>query len=262
MINELLTHVSGFPFDFQPSPKNYAAIISNFQQFKLTRAPGSEYSYSNAGIGIVGYALQKVYAMPYQDLLTIKILKPLGMNSTYLNVPLQKQAAIAVGHAKSNHLVAYTKRSDTWFAAASLKSNISDLAKYLYSQIHINTLQDKTLAQAFLIAHQNKYCFADKLACEQLAWQAHRISELKNSSGDTYFIDFNKGGFPLFNNKKIINGNLLANSKIFIDKTGSGYGMSSYMAYIPEQKIGVVILANKFLGDERIKLGRDILQTL
>ena len=113
-----------------------------------------------------------------------------------------------------------------------------------------------------MLVHQNRVCFADKLSCEQLAWQSHHLSALKNSIGDTYFIAFNKNGFPLFHIKKIINANLLADGKIFIDKTGSGYGMSSYMAYIPEQKIGVVILTNKFLGDERIKLGRDILQNL
>lgn len=113
-----------------------------------------------------------------------------------------------------------------------------------------------------MLVHQNQVCFADRLSCEQLAWQAHHLSILKNSTGDTYFIAFDKNGFPLFHNKKIINVNPLADDQIFIDKTGSGYGMSSYMAYIPEQKIGVVILTNKFLGDERIKLGHDILQNL
>lgn len=260
--NELLAHVSGLPFDFQPRPKNYSELIRDLQQFKLTREPGSAYSYSNAGIGIVGYVLQKVYAKPYQDLLSIKILKPLGMHSTYLQVPSEKQQYIATGHTKANQIVIYDKNVETWFAAASLKSTISDLAKYVYAQIHSDTLKDKTLAQTFIAVHKDKYCFANPISCEQLAWQAHAISDLKNSMGDTYFIDFDKQGFPLFHNKKIINEKPLTNSKIFIDKTGSGYGMSSYMAYIPEQKIGVVILTNKFLGDERIKLGRDILQSL
>ncbi|WP_342219443.1 serine hydrolase [Rickettsiella endosymbiont of Miltochrista miniata] len=260
--NELLAHASGLPFDFKPRPKNYPELIYDLQQFKLTRAPGSEYSYSNAGIGIVGYVLQGVYVMPYQDLLTIKIVKPLGMDSTYLNVPLEKQQHIAVGHTKDNQIVAYNKNLDIWFAAGSLKSSVPDLAKYVYAQIHIDKLKDKTLAQTFIEVHKNKYCFANPLSCEQLAWQEHAISDLKNSTGDTYFINFDKEGSPLFHNKKIINANPLTDSKIFIDKTGSGYGMSSYMAYIPEQKTGVVILTNKFLGDERIKLGRDILLSL
>lgn len=113
-----------------------------------------------------------------------------------------------------------------------------------------------------MLVHQNTACFADQFSCEQLSWQSHRLSVLKKSFGDTYFIAFDKNGFPLFHNKKIININPLADDKIFIDKTGSGYGMSCYMAYNPEQKTGVIILTNKFLDHERIKLGRDIIQTV
>jgi beta-lactamase class C len=261
-INELLAHVSGLPFDFNPRSKNYPELINDLQHFTLTRAPGSEYSYSNAGIGIVGYVLQSIYQQNYQTILTTKVLTPLNMHSTYLQVPTAKEKYLAIGHDPQNNAVSYNKNIETWFAAASLKSNISDLANYLYAQIYANTLRDKNLGKGLALVHQDRYCFADKLSCEQLSWQIHTLSVLKNSTGDTYFIGFDKEGFPCFHNKKIINSNPLTNHKVFIDKTGSGYGMSSYMAYIPEQKIGVVILTNKFLGDERIKLGRDILQNL
>lgn len=261
-INELLTHVSGFPFDFQPRPKNYSELINDLQRFKLTRAPGSEYSYSNAGIGIAGYILQSIYQQPYQAILAAKVLVPLNMHSTYLQVPAEKEKNLAVGHDPHNNVIAYNKNIETWFAAASLKSTISDMANYLFAQIHANTLRDTKLGKTLILVHQNRVCFADKRCCEQLSWQAHPLSVLKTSIGDTYFIHFDKEGFPLFNTKKIMSGNTLVGSKIFIDKTGSGYGMSSYMAYIPEQKIGIVILTNKFLGNERIKLGRDILLSL
>jgi beta-lactamase class C len=261
-LNELLAHVSGLPFDFNPRPHNYAALIQALQQYQLPRAPGTEYSYSNVGIGLVGYVLQSIYHQPYQAILTTKVLAPLHMHATYLHVPTAKEKYLAVCHDAQNNVIPYNKNIETWFAAASLKSTISDMANYLAAQIHAETIADKNLAKAITLVHQNRYCFTDNLSCEQLAWQAHTLSVLKNSTGDTYFIAFDKQGFPDFYSKKISAHNSLANKAIFIDKTGSGYGMSSYMAYIPEQKIGVVILLNKFLGDERIRLGRDILQSM
>ncbi|KAB8028479.1 serine hydrolase [Fluviispira multicolorata] len=258
--SELLAHVSSFPFDFNPRPKTYSALVSKLNEFKGNGDPGKEYSYSNAGIGTMGYVLQNIYAKNYQEILEDKMLRPLNMNSTYLNVPKDKEKYIALGHDKNNNPVPYSSDIEAWFAAASLKSTISDITKYLNAHINYSSIKDANLSKAILLAHENKYCFEDKISCEQLAWQAHIISELENSVGDTYFNKFDKDGNPTFASKKIIENKNFVKNKIFIDKTGSGYGMSSYMAYIPEDKIGVVILINKSIGDERIKLGRDILR--
>ena len=258
----LLAHVSSFPFDFAPRPQTWLDIVNSFNQFKYQNTPGSEYQYSNAGIGTVGYVLQQVYAKKYQDILDDKISKPLNMNSTYLNVPAEKEQYIALGHEKNNKQVTYSKHIEAWFAAASLKSTITDMAKYLNAHINYASLPDKTLAKAMPIVHDNIYCFTDKISCEQLAWQAHLMSALKSDTGDTGFIDYDANGYPVFNKKSILKNHAFPQHNIFIDKTGSGYGMSSYMAYIPDEKVGIVILLNKGIGDERIKLGRHILTGL
>lgn len=97
-LNELLTHTSGLPFDFKPRPKNYVNLTQALQQYQTSRIPGTAYSYSNAGIGIVGYVLQNIYHQNYQTLLTTKVLIPLQMTSTYLHVPAVNEKYLAVGH--------------------------------------------------------------------------------------------------------------------------------------------------------------------
>ena len=158
--------------------------------------------------------------------------------------------------------VKYNKAIEACFATASLKSTITDMSKYLNAHINYSAIKELNISKAILLAHENKYCFEDNISCEQLSWQSHIISELKNSTGDTYFIKFDKNGTPIFYSKKIIKKSNFVKNKIFIDKTGSGYGMSSYIFYIPDEKKGVVILINKSIGDSRIKFGRDILRNL
>lgn len=80
------------------------------------------------------------------------------MHSTYLQIPAHQKAYLAIGHDPQNNRIAYQKNIETWFAAASLKSNIVDLTHYLSAQINVDTLHDKDLRKAFLLVHQTRYC--------------------------------------------------------------------------------------------------------
>jgi beta-lactamase class C len=255
----LLGHVATLPFDFLPRPQTRDEIIAAYLNYIPQTRPGTEYSYSNASIGTMGYVLENIYGKSYQEILVEKVLNPLHMRATYLNVPKERERYIAIGHDKDNNIMRYNTNNEAWFAAASLKSTIADMARYLRAQIHYVSKKNKHLTAALAMVHQNTYCFTDKISCEQLAWQAHDISVLNNSIGDSYFKDYDSNGLPTFDQKQIVNYDTLTNHTTFIDKTGSGYGMSSYMAYIPSKKTGVVILINKSVGDARIRLGRDIL---
>lgn len=257
----LLAHVSSLPFDFSPTPQNYSEVIRDLKQFTPTYPPASQYSYSNAGIGTMGYVLQNAYNESYEQLLATKISQPLQLQSTYLTLPQNKESSVALGHEAKNKLRKYTRDLDIWFAAASLKSTISDMTRFLNAQLNPSSLKDPILAQAVRIVHQNKYCLIGNVACEQLGWQAHVLSGLNNSIGDT-FSGLDQAGNFTFAKQRIINNPTFGQNKIFIDKSCGGYGMSGYMAYIPEQKVGVVILLNKSIGEQRIKLGRDILKVL
>lgn len=259
--NMLLAHVSSFPFDFKPTPRNYSEVIRDLNKFTPAYAPDSQYGYSNAGIGTMGYVLQCAYAESYEALLANKVAKPLNLQSTYLHLPQDKESDVALGHEQNNKLRPYDQDIDIWFAAASLKSNIADMAKFLNAQINYNKLKDPILSQAILSVHQNKYCLIGNVACEQLGWQAHTLAGLNNSIGDT-FAGVDQAGNLTFALQRIVNNPTFPKNKIFIDKSCGGYGMSGYMAYLPEQKVGVVILLNKSVGSQRIKLGRDILKRL
>lgn len=257
----LLAHVSSLPFDFSPTPQNTAEVMTDLNKFIPPYPAGSYYGYSNAGIGTMGYVLQSVYSESYDTLLASKIAKPLNLQSTYLNLPANKEQYVALGHEPNNRLRPYESSLDIWFAAASLKSTIHDMGKFLSAQMNYAKLKDPALSNAIVTMHQNKYCLLGNVACEQLGWQAHTLAGLNNSIGDT-FAGYDTAGNLTFATQKIIANPSFAKQKIFIDKSCGGYGMSGYMAYIPAQKTGVVVLLNKSIGDARIKLGRDILKTV
>lgn len=94
-LSALATHTSGLPRlppDFQKgidSTNPYVHFddqrlqksMTTFKRRQLDQ-PG-EYSYSNYGMGILGYLLTQIYDLSYSHLLKVKILDPLCMTSTY-----------------------------------------------------------------------------------------------------------------------------------------------------------------------------------
>ncbi|MEH3052843.1 MAG: serine hydrolase [Patulibacter minatonensis] len=96
-LEDLAEHRSGLPreatdlFGGGPVPasigkvaKAYAAysparMLAFLSTYRLTRAPGAAYEYSNLGEGLLGYALSVRAGRPWEQLLRERVLGPLGI---------------------------------------------------------------------------------------------------------------------------------------------------------------------------------------
>jgi len=114
-LSELATHTSGLPrlpidlSDGEDMDNPYVhyddqrmnqSLIS-FRKYQLEE-PG-EHSYSNYGVGILGYVLTQIYDQTFGELLKDKILNPLKMNSTdvpyrFAELPQHMQERLATPH--------------------------------------------------------------------------------------------------------------------------------------------------------------------
>ena len=63
--------------------------------------PGTEYSYSNIGFGILGLALSRAAGRPFMELMETLVFRPLGLESTtyIVNTP-DRLARLSVGYAR------------------------------------------------------------------------------------------------------------------------------------------------------------------
>jgi CubicO group peptidase (beta-lactamase class C family) len=105
---DLATHTSGLPRDSVPvdlesdrSPyEGYTAeqLYAFLGRHQLERAPGSKWEYSNVGVGLLGNALARRAGVEYEDLVRRRLLDPLGMTSTRINVGSEQAARRATGH--------------------------------------------------------------------------------------------------------------------------------------------------------------------
>src|SRR5437762_5105440 len=66
--------------------------------YTLTRDIGEKYEYSNLGVGLLGHVLARKAGMSYEELVTKRILEPLGMKDTAITLSASMRARLAPGH--------------------------------------------------------------------------------------------------------------------------------------------------------------------
>jgi CubicO group peptidase (beta-lactamase class C family) len=86
-VREILSHTSGLPFSTKDeAPRldklTLAEGAKSYARTPLRFEPGTDYSYSNAGINTAGRIIEVVSGMPFEDFLAKRLTGPLGMKDT------------------------------------------------------------------------------------------------------------------------------------------------------------------------------------
>ena len=102
--------------------------------YKLTRDPGERYEYSNVGMGLLGHVLALRAGKSYEELLKERILDPLGMSDTRVDLTPPMKARAAQGFdAEGTPTTSWTL--PTLAGAGALKSTANDMLKFLAANL-------------------------------------------------------------------------------------------------------------------------------
>lgn len=138
-IKNLLQHTSGIKDITAVEPfqsnqwKNWTPqeIISMLQPVPLDFEPGQKSVYSNSGCMFLGLIIEKVSGMPYNDFITSRICKPLGMTKTRLGsnslIIFNRAAGYALTHGEIQN--AEFASVSAPYASGGIISTAGDLAK-------------------------------------------------------------------------------------------------------------------------------------
>lgn len=96
-LHDLMTHTSGLCIGTDDAPTGSGALW-RLRTNPPTRAPGERFLYSNDGWKIVGACLEEVIGEPVHEILTARVLDPLGMRSTVAAITDGESKELAVGY--------------------------------------------------------------------------------------------------------------------------------------------------------------------
>ncbi|MCG6239592.1 class C beta-lactamase [Vibrio diabolicus] len=257
--NTKLVHVAtytagGLPLQFPSEVTNDAEMMQYYKTWKPEYEAGTKRKYSNPSIGLFGYIGALSMKSDYTEMMETVILPELGMTNTFVDVPKDQLNNYAFGYSTEGKPVRVNP-GILDAQAYGIKSTSLDMLQYIEAnmgQAQLNTDIENALERT-----HTKYFDTDTFT-QAVGWEGYDypvlLSQLlKGNSSDV-----------ILNAKPVQaseSGTL--GRDVWYNKTGSTGGFGAYVAYVPSEKIGIVILANKnYPNAERVEAAYNIISSV
>ena len=226
-IVDLLSHRIGFEtfqgdFTYWTSSLSRAEII---QKMSLIEAPYSfrtRWGYCNAAYVTAGELIPKIINRTWEETVRDSILIPLKMTRTLMLAEELKHATnIAYPHTiVANNLVEIPiSNIDNLAPAGSMSSSVKDMSKWLFAQINNGEIHNEQILSANSI--------------REIRTPSSILGVNTNDNLETHFYLYAMG--LMINDR---------DGKIVYSHTGGVDGFFSSVMFIPEEKLGIVVLTN------------------
>ncbi|NRF27104.1 beta-lactamase [Vibrio coralliilyticus] len=244
----------GLPLQFPNGVTNYEQMIAYYKNWKQEFTPKTSRLYSNVSIGLSGHIAAVSLENDYSRLAEEKIFPSLNMANSYIDVPKNKVTNYAYGYnAKGEAIRVSPGMLDA--EAYGVKSTTTDLAKFIQANMGLSDI-DPTMQKALNATRKGYYdasSFTQGLGWEMYSYPFSLNMLLEGNSTDTIIN-------PKSISKSEFEGKVMDDA--WVNKTGSTNGFGGYIAYVPSEKAGIVILANKYYpNNERIEAAYKILKS-
>jgi len=235
-LRQLMSHHSGLLREppvgnyFETSQPSLAATVRSLNETELVFAPNTHTKYSNAAIAVVGYLLEARNHEPFAQYLKSSVLDPMGMRHS----SFEPNPTIVANLAKAEMWTYDGLKFEAptfqlgMAPAGSMYSTVNDLGHFVSALL----AQGKAENGALL-----------KPATLEQMWSP----QFPNPGGSVFGLGFHV---------RSLDGHRL------VGHGGAIYGFATTLALLPEDKVGVVVVATKDavnavtdrIGDEALQL--------
>ena len=198
----LLTHYAGLPH-FTPVKNKGDYKFLSFDEY-ITKINdcwqmypvGTRLSYSNAGVDLAAYVLQKISGMSYANFIEKEVYLPLGMNNSIVE---PAKALKTNNHARGFIGEKQTTPEETmtpWLGAGAQFSSVNDMAHFLMMHFNKGIVNGERFLEETLLEEMYAIPFAEK---HELSKIGLGIGIAKNNYGGELELRFFGDGPGYFN---------------------------------------------------------------
>ncbi|MDJ0756863.1 MAG: serine hydrolase domain-containing protein [Ardenticatenaceae bacterium] len=224
-VRHLLNQTSGLPqtpgliglTNFDNRPNAMERQVRALSTLELARPVGKEFEYSNLNYNVLGLIIEAASGESYADYIQHHVFDPLEMSHSYTSKAAAQQNGMAIGHR-------------LWFGFPVAAPNPPPVPGSLASGQLISSAEDMG---RYLIAHLNDGRYRDVQILS-----GSGIDELHRPAVEARAMDISLGHHAM--------GWFVEEHEqtTILTHTGTAPDFYAYMAIIPEQKRGMVLLVN------------------
>lgn len=254
---ELGTYTAGeLPLQLPDAVQNEEQMLVYYRQWQPESPPGSHRLYSNPSIGLMGYLTAQRLGQPFEMLMEEALFAPLGLEHSYYQVPESQQDHYAYGYSKEDKPIRVNPGMlDA--QAYGLKSTAADVLTFVEAHMEVPGLDDEPLRQALAATRTGYFEFGDMT--QGLGWESYAypvtLEQLLAGNSLEMILEPNPANR--------LTPPLAPRQEAFYNKTGATNGFGGYVAFVPSEQIGIVLLANRnYPNQARIEAAHHILTAL
>ncbi|UYW72879.1 CMY2/MIR/ACT/EC family class C beta-lactamase [Pseudocitrobacter faecalis] len=245
----------GLPLQVPEDVTTDTELRRYYQNWQPEWAPGTHRLYANASIGLFGAMAVKPSGLSFEKAMTERVLQPLKLTHTWITVPPAEQKHYAWGYRDGKAVHVSPGQLDA--EAYGVKSTIQDMARWVQFNMDTSKISEKTLQQGITLAQSRYWQIGDMyqgLGWEMLNWPVNPDTIINGSDSKIAL-----AALPA----KAVTPPVPAVSASWVHKTGATGGFGSYVAFVPQKELGIVMLANKnYPNPARVAAAYQILNSL
>ena len=193
------------------SKYNQDSLLLDLKSIRPDTIPGTKYQYNGNAMMLLMYLTERIYKMPYNQIVTTYLSKNFGMYDTKMILTDQELKHFAPGYNDENQPQRYVNYTG-YTGGPSMNSTLDDMVKFLEANVNEEN-------KAIALTHRPTWGKPDGFAIG-LGWMMNTVS----------------------------------NGQRFIYHDGhTGIGFNTHCIFYPQNKLGIVIIVNDVIDQERVR---------
>lgn len=251
---DLATHTAGgFPLQLPDGVEDQEQLIAYYRTWKPEFPAGTHRVYANPSIGLLGMVTARAMDASFETLMEQRLFPEIGLKRTFVAVPDSEMKSYAWGYNRKGKRVRVTPAMLAT-EAYGVKSNAVDMIRFLELNMGMGAVPAK-IAGAVEATHTGYFRSGELI--QDLIWEQYPypVDLRRIVAGNS----MNREAHPA----TAIEPPMAPRDDVIINKTGSTNGFGAYVAFVPEKRIGIVMLANKAYPNEaRVEAAHHVLSRL